>query len=252
MPDRPIALVTGAAKGLGLEIARGLAERGQRVYLSGRSHERARAAAAPLVAAGLDVRPLTLDVEDGPSIEAAATRISREATRLDVLVNNAAVLLDEPYDALDVPLDLVRRTLEVDLVGPWAVLQAFAPLLRRSRAARVVNVSSSAGSLHDLAAGAAPGAWGPPAYCTAKAAAQRPDDPGGARVRGGTRARQRLLPRLAAHRHGRSGRRALGGAGRRHPAVAGHAPRRRSHRGLLRGAHAVPVVSRSRPRRSWR
>ena len=129
MPDRPIALVTGAAKGLGLEIARGLAERGQRVYLSGRSHERARAAAAPLVAAGLDVRPLTLDVEDGPSIEAAATRISREATRLDVLVNNAAVLLDEPYDALDVPLDLVRRTLEVDLVGPWAVLQAFAPLL---------------------------------------------------------------------------------------------------------------------------
>lgn len=170
MTDAPIALVTGAAKGLGLEIARGLAQRGQRVYLTARRLARAQAAAAPLVAAGLDVRPLVLDVEDGPSIEAAAERVAREATRLDVLVNNAAVLLDEPHDALDVPLDLVRRTLEVDLLGPWAVLQAFAPLLRRSRAARVVNVSSSAGSLHDLAAGTAPEAWGPPAYCTAKAA----------------------------------------------------------------------------------
>lgn len=165
-----IALVTGAAKGLGLEIARGLGERGQRVYLSARSLARAEAAAGPLRAAGWDVRPLALDVGDAASIAAASQLVAREAPRLDVLVNNAGVLLDEPHDALDVPLDLVRRTLEVDLLGPWAVLQAFAPLLRRSRSGRVVNVSSTAGSLHDLAADMAARTWGPPAYCTAKAA----------------------------------------------------------------------------------
>ena len=172
-PDRrsaPVALVTGAATGLGLEIVRALAARGQRVWLSARTFRRAADAAAPLVAAGLAVEPLALDVADAASTAAAARVVEASGHGLDVLVNNAGVLLDEPHDALTVPLDVVRATLEVDLLGPWAVTQAFAPLLRGSRAPRVVNVSSTAGSLHDLAAGAAPDAWGPPAYCTAKAA----------------------------------------------------------------------------------
>lgn len=170
MPPPRLALVTGAAAGLGLEIARGLASAGHRVFLSARDLPRATAAAAPLRAAGLDVVPLALDVADAASIRAAATAVAREARALDVLVNNAGVLLDEAETALTVPLDVVRATFEVDVLGPWAVTQAFAPLLRAAAAGRVVNVSSTAGSLTDLAAGAAPGAWGPPAYCVAKAA----------------------------------------------------------------------------------
>ena len=170
MPPPRLALVTGAAAGLGLEIARGLASAGHRVLLTARGLPRATAAAAPLRAAGLDVAPLALDVADAASIRAAATAVAREARALDVLVNNAGVLLDEAETALTVPLDVVRATFEVDVLGPWAVTQAFAPLLRASPAGRVVNVSSTAGSLTDLAAGTAPGAWGPPAYCVAKAA----------------------------------------------------------------------------------
>lgn len=170
MAEARIALVTGAARGLGLAIARGLARRGQRVHLSARDAGRAARAAQALTAEGLEVRPLALDVADAASIAAAVAHLTRTEGRLDVLVNNAGVLLDEPHDALSVPLDVLRTTLEVDLVGPWALLQACAPLLRRGRSPRVVNVSSTAGSLHDLAAGTQPGAWGPPAYCTAKAA----------------------------------------------------------------------------------
>jgi len=170
MPDRRIALVTGAAKGLGLEIARGLASRDHRVFLTARDAEKAKAAALSLSRAGLDVVPLTLDVADEASIEAAVASVARTHDRLDVLVNNAGVLLDEPHTALTVPLATARSTFEVDLFGPWAVTQAFAPLLRASRGARVVHVSSTAGSLSDLAAGTAPGAWGPPAYCASKAA----------------------------------------------------------------------------------
>ncbi len=170
MPAPRLALVTGAAQGLGLEIVRGLASAGHRVYLSARHLARATEAATPLRTAGLDVVPLALDVADAASIAAAAAHVGREARSLDVLVNNAAVLLDEPHTALTVPIDVVRATFEVDVLGPWAVTQAFAALLRASGAGRVVNVSSTAGSLTELAAGTAPGAWGPPAYCAAKAA----------------------------------------------------------------------------------
>ncbi len=172
MPSRParVALVTGASRGLGLEIVRALATLGHRTWLSARSLAKASAAAALLRAAGLDVLPLALDVTDAASIAAAAARVERETGALHALVHNAGVLLDEPHTALDVPLSVVRATFEADAFGPLAVTQAFAALLRRARGARVVNVSSTAGSLTELAAGVHEDAWGPPAYCAAKAA----------------------------------------------------------------------------------
>src|SRR5262245_8885797 len=168
------ALVTGAAKGIGVEIARGLARRGHVVYLTARDLGKASEASEAIRRDGpgaLDIRPLALDVTDVASVVAAAAHVGREAGRLDVLVNNAGVLLDERETALTATLDAARATFETNLFGPWAVTQAFAPLLRRGRSARVVNVSSTAGSLQDLAA-SHPGGddFGPPAYCASKAA----------------------------------------------------------------------------------
>src|SRR5262245_64234711 len=102
-----IALVTGAAKGIGLEIARGLAERGHVVYLTARDAKKAKAAADAMksrAASRVDVRPLTLDVTDADSIRAAAAHVERESGRLDVLVNNAGILLDEEETALTATL----------------------------------------------------------------------------------------------------------------------------------------------------
>jgi NAD(P)-dependent dehydrogenase (short-subunit alcohol dehydrogenase family) len=171
-----IALVTGAAKGIGLEIVRGLATKGYVVYLTARDPHRARAAAESLrgdrpPVLGGDVRALVLDVRDADSIRRAVAHVEREAGKLDVLANNAGVLLDEHATALDSPLDAARATFETNFFGPWAVTQAFAPLLRRGRSARVVNVSSTAGSMTDLASNHENfDDFGPPAYCASKAA----------------------------------------------------------------------------------
>jgi NAD(P)-dependent dehydrogenase (short-subunit alcohol dehydrogenase family) len=153
MPTKPpkttarIALVTGANKGIGFEIARQLGRRGMTVYVAARDRGRGSAAAEKLQGEGLAVRFIELDVLREDTIRAAAQAIETEHRRLDVLVNNAGIF--ERGDGLPSQSDLeaVRRTLLTNFVGPVAIAQAMLPLLRRSPAGRIVNVSSELGSL---------------------------------------------------------------------------------------------------------
>jgi NAD(P)-dependent dehydrogenase (short-subunit alcohol dehydrogenase family) len=146
MSERRVAVVTGANKGIGLEIARQLARQGLRVFVGARDRERGRAAAEKLRAEGLDAHPLPLDVTDDASVSAAAALLEQDPGRLDVLVNNAGIAIDDGPPSR-VSLDVVRRTYETNVFGIVRVTQALLPLLRRSDAGRVVNLSSGLGSL---------------------------------------------------------------------------------------------------------
>jgi Dehydrogenases with different specificities (related to short-chain alcohol dehydrogenases) len=147
MNDAKIALVTGGNKGIGYEIARQLGTTGATVLLGARDAGRGEAAAAALRAEGLTVRPVRLDVTDEATIEAAATWIEREYGRLDVLVNNAGTVQEWGMDPTKLPIPLLRSTYETNVFGVVAVTNAMLPLLRRAPAARIVNMSSSLGSL---------------------------------------------------------------------------------------------------------
>jgi NAD(P)-dependent dehydrogenase (short-subunit alcohol dehydrogenase family) len=142
-----IALVTGGNKGIGREIVRRLAAEGMVVYLGSRDEARGEAVAKELAASGADVRVVPLDVTDQATCDAAARRIEDESGRLDVLVNNAGVVVEWGVPLPEASADLVRRTYEVNVFGVVAVTHALLPLLRRSRCARVVNLSSPLGSL---------------------------------------------------------------------------------------------------------
>lgn len=163
MRNAKTALVTGANKGIGFEVARELARMGLRVFLGARNKEAGRAAAEKLQADG-DVAFLEIDVSDADSIRRAADELAGHADRLDVLVNNAGVLLDEDKEALKITPEIFEATLRTNTLGPWLVARAFAPLLKKSREPRVVNVSSGGGQLEDGADG-----WAP-AYCVSKTA----------------------------------------------------------------------------------
>jgi NAD(P)-dependent dehydrogenase (short-subunit alcohol dehydrogenase family) len=156
MRDKSVALVTGANQGIGLQIATDLTAHGFTVLVGSRNLARGEAAAKEV---GPDARALQLDVTDRASIAAAAERIRKEFGRLDVLVNNAAIsntrLLPgesvEQYSKStrpsNVSLDELRAVFETNVFGVVAVTQAMLPLLREAPAARIVNVSSGAGSL---------------------------------------------------------------------------------------------------------
>lgn len=145
--NKKIALVTGANKGIGLEIARQLAQAGLVVLMGARSLRRGQNAADDLAEAGLAVEAVEIDLNDEPKIVSAAERIAGKYGRLDVLVNNAGIV-----DADDGPPSVAttaaaRRLMETNFLGTLAVTQAMLPLLRRSRAGRVVNISTTLGSL---------------------------------------------------------------------------------------------------------
>ena len=156
MQDKPVALVTGANQGIGLQIAKDLVAHGYTVLVGSRNFERGETAAKGI---GAEAHALQLDVTDQTSIAAAAERIRTEFGRLDVLVNNAAISNTskrpgqsvEDYSKLNrasnVSLDEVRMIWETNVFGVLAVYQAMLPLLREAPAARIVNVSSGAGSL---------------------------------------------------------------------------------------------------------
>lgn len=148
MTDTPrIALVTGANKGIGLEIARQLAQAGVSVIIGARDPGRASAAVAELASASLEVRSVALDLNDHASIAAAAETIRIKHGRLDILVNNAGIVDAEDGPPTSGAPDAARRIMDTNFVGTLAVIQAMLPLLRQSAAARIVNLSSSLGSL---------------------------------------------------------------------------------------------------------
>ncbi|MCA1984699.1 SDR family NAD(P)-dependent oxidoreductase [Nocardioides nematodiphilus] len=144
--DKNIALVTGANKGIGYEIAAGLARRGFRVGVGARDAGRREDAVSKLRAEGLDVFGVPLDVTDDASVAAAASQLEEEGG-LDVLVNNAAITGGMPQEPTRVSAEQVLAVVDTNVVGVIRVTNAMLPLLRRSASPRIVNVSSTVGSL---------------------------------------------------------------------------------------------------------
>lgn len=142
-----IALVTGANKGIGLAIAHRLAESGALVLLGARDDARGEAAVDSLRTQGLDAKFIKLDLDDIPSIETAAKSILEAHGRLDILVNNAGVTDAGDGPTGEASVDAVRRIFDTNFFGAIAVTQAMLPLMRKSAAGRIVNVSSGLGSL---------------------------------------------------------------------------------------------------------
>jgi NAD(P)-dependent dehydrogenase (short-subunit alcohol dehydrogenase family) len=153
MADNPrVVLITGAARGLGREVARQLAELGHQVLISARDPQDAEQAAAEL-GVGVTALAVGLDVANPTSVTEAVALLERAPGRLDVLINNAAAYVDWTETATNADLDAAHAVLETNLFGAWRLTQAVMPLLRASSSGRVVNVSSGAGSHDDPAFG---------------------------------------------------------------------------------------------------
>ena len=147
MNENTIALVTGANKGIGYEIAAGLGARGWKVGVGARDEARREAAVEKLRANGVDAFGVPLDVTDDASVAAAARLIEDEQGGLDVLVNNAGVTGGMPQNPTEISIDQMRVAVETNVFGVVRVTNAMLPMLRRSAAPRIVNMSSSVGSL---------------------------------------------------------------------------------------------------------
>ncbi len=146
MTEQKIALITGANRGMGFETAAGLGRLRWQVGIGARDEDRRSDAVAALRAEGIDAFPVPLDVTDDESVQAAAELLS-ERGGLDVLVNNAAISGGPPVAPTDTVLATVRTVMETNVLGVVRVINAMLPLLRRSSAPRIVNMSSSVGSL---------------------------------------------------------------------------------------------------------
>jgi NAD(P)-dependent dehydrogenase (short-subunit alcohol dehydrogenase family) len=146
---RKIALVTGANKGIGFEIARQLGTQGINVLVGARDQARGAAAVQTLRAAGIEASSVQLDVTDQTSIDTVAAYIDQTYGKLDILVNNAAISVREgSAPPSELALEDLRKTFETNFFGVFAVTKALLPLLKRAEAGRIVNLSSPMGSLN--------------------------------------------------------------------------------------------------------
>ncbi len=158
MSSERIALVTGANKGIGRQIAAELCARGFKVQIGARKHEAGKKTAEEL---GSRASFLPLDVSDDTSISEAVRQFSKDADRLDVLINNAGIYPDEGLNILTISRDRLMETFQTNTFGALRVTQAFLPLLEKSERAKVINVSSGYGELGGLSAQV-------PSYCLSK------------------------------------------------------------------------------------
>ena len=159
--------MTGANKGIGFEVARQLVREGFRVFLGARDRKAGKVAAEKLNQEGKNqgkISFLEIDVSQPESVQRATEEFARQSDRLDALVNNAGILLDEDKDVLALSAEMFQTTLRTNTLGALLVSQAFLPFLRKSDNPRIVNVSSGGGQLTDGADG-----WAP-AYCISKTA----------------------------------------------------------------------------------
>jgi NAD(P)-dependent dehydrogenase (short-subunit alcohol dehydrogenase family) len=161
-PER-IVLITGANRGIGLEIARQLAARDFHVVIAARDEDSGKRAVDTISSSGGKASFLQLDVSSSDSIRAAASRFATNSDHLDVLINNAGIYPDQGLTILTLPRDRLDQTFQTNTFGPLEVTQAFLPFLRKAAAARIINVSSGYGQLDGLSPDQ-------PSYCLSKLA----------------------------------------------------------------------------------
>jgi NAD(P)-dependent dehydrogenase (short-subunit alcohol dehydrogenase family) len=153
MIEQQIALVTGGNRGIGFEICRQLAKLGIRAILGSRDAAKGLSAAGELIAARLPVEARELDVASDESIQECMNWIGRDLGRLDILVNNAGIMLVEDDADSEQAIRLIRDTMQTNVYGPLLLSRLAIPIMKSRRFGRIVNLSSSMGSLADMGPG---------------------------------------------------------------------------------------------------
>jgi len=153
MTEQRIALVTGGNRGIGLEVCRQLARLGMKVILGSRDLAKGVAAADELIAAGQSVAARRLDVATGQSIRECMNWVRRELGRLDVLVNNAGIMVEEEDADPVEELEIIRDTMQTNVYGPLLLSRLAVPIMKSRRYGRIVNLSSAMGSLNEMGPG---------------------------------------------------------------------------------------------------
>jgi NAD(P)-dependent dehydrogenase (short-subunit alcohol dehydrogenase family) len=149
-----IAVVTGANRGMGFEVSRQLAKADMQVILTSRDPEKGQKAAEQLQLEGFDIIYYPLDVANAESIEVFSQFVRHKFGRVDVLINNAGLMIDAPeISVFDAKVDTLRKTMEANVYGPFQLIQALVPLMKEHHYGRIVNVSSGMGQLTDMGGG---------------------------------------------------------------------------------------------------
>ncbi len=152
--EQKIILVTGANRGIGLEIVKEVAEMGHKAILTARDEMKGKAAAEEIQRKGLDVYFIQLDAADESLVNKAAKQVADQFGKLDVLINNAGIFNDRE-NSLSVSKKAIQEHLDVNFLGPLMVSQAFIPLLKKSEEGRIINFSSQMGRLNGMGGGSA-------------------------------------------------------------------------------------------------
>ncbi|QTL51151.1 MULTISPECIES: SDR family oxidoreductase [Priestia] len=148
--EKQVALVTGGNRGIGYELVKQLASSGFKVILTSRSSETGNKVTGELRELNVDVSFVLMDVDDPKSIEQAATKVYEQYGRIDVLINNAGVYLDENKHLLDMDPSVIEKTMKTNFFGPLYVMRSFIPLMEKRGYGRIINISSEYGEMRAL------------------------------------------------------------------------------------------------------